>query len=50
MQLVTYATTLVKGRWVYFYLFNDYKNEDSVETSLAQHRRNVRAFLAANGM
>ena len=50
MQLVTYATTLVKGRWVYFYLFNDYKNEDSIETSLAQHRRNVRAFLAANGM
>lgn len=50
VQLVTYATTLVKGRWVYFYLFNDYKNEESVEMSLAQHRRNVRAFFAANGM
>jgi hypothetical protein len=50
VQLVTYATTLVKGRWVYFYLFNDYENTDSVEKSLAMHRRNVRAFFAANGM
>jgi hypothetical protein len=50
VQLVTYATTLVKGRWVYFYLFNDYENADSVEKSLAMHRKNVRAFLTANGM
>lgn len=50
VQLVTYATTLVKGRWIYFYLFNDYENPGSVEKSLALHRKNVHAFLAANGM
>jgi hypothetical protein len=50
VQLITYATTLVKGRWIYFYLFNDYENSGSVETSLALHRKNVRAFFDANGM
>lgn len=50
VQLTTYATTLVKGRWIYFYLFNDYENSGSVEKSLALHKQNVHAFLAANGM
>jgi hypothetical protein len=48
-QLTTYANTLVKGNWIYFYLFSDYENADSVTTALARHRENVRAFLAANG-
>lgn len=50
VQLTTYATTVVKGRWIYFYLFSDYENPDSVENSLSLHKQNVRDFLAANGM
>lgn len=47
-QLTTYATMLVKGTWVYFYLFTDYKNADSVTESLERHKKYARAFLAAN--
>lgn len=47
-QLVTYATTLVRGKWIYFYLFSDYENADSVTTALAYHKKNVHDFMAAN--
>jgi hypothetical protein len=47
-QLTTYANTLVKGNWIYFYLFSDYENADSVTSALARHKENVRAFIAAN--
>lgn len=47
-QLVTYATTLVRGKWIYFYLFSDYENADSVTAALAYHQKNVRNFMAAN--
>jgi hypothetical protein len=47
-QLVTYATTLVRGKWIYFYLFSDYENADSVTTALTYHQKNVRNFMAAN--
>jgi hypothetical protein len=49
VQLVTYANTLVKGRWIYFYQFTDYENADSVLEALGRHKASVRAFLAANG-
>jgi hypothetical protein len=39
---------LVKGTWVYFYLFTDYKNADSVTEALERHKKYARAFLAAN--
>jgi hypothetical protein len=49
VQLVTYANTLVKGKWIYFYQFTDYENADSVLEALGRHKASVRAFLAANG-
>lgn len=47
-QLVTYATTLVRGKWIYFYLFSDYENADSVSAALTYHKKNVHDFMAAN--
>lgn len=47
-QLVTYATTLVRGKWIYFYLFSDYENPDSVSAALTSHKKNVHDFMAAN--
>ena len=50
LQLTTYSTTLVKGKWIYYYLFTDYKNTGSVTEALERHKKNVHAFLALNRM
>jgi hypothetical protein len=48
-QLTISATTLVKGKILFYYLYADYRGPDTVSAALARHQRNVAALLAANG-
>jgi hypothetical protein len=43
------ATTVVKGKGVIYHFEAAYENAATVTTTLARHRRNVSALLAANG-
>ena len=43
------ATTVVKGKGLIYHFEAAYENAASVTTTLARHRRNVAALLAANG-
>ena len=47
-QVAVYATTVAKGRVVYYYLFALYSGTESVRATLAKQKVNVGAFLAAN--
>lgn len=47
-QVALYATTFVKGKIVYYYLFAPYQSNFTVPTLLARHKANVAALLAAN--
>jgi hypothetical protein len=44
-----FATTVVKGKGVIYHFEATYEDAASVTTTLARHRRNVSALLAANG-
>lgn len=48
LQAVVVATTVVKGKYVYHYLFTPYDGPKSMERLLERQRKNVAAFLAAN--
>jgi hypothetical protein len=48
-QLTISATTLVKGKIVFFHLYTVYRGPDTVAAALARHQRNIAALLAANG-
>jgi hypothetical protein len=47
-QAVVFATTIVKGKLVYYYLFSPYVSGQSVTDLLTQLRRNVAALEASN--
>jgi len=47
-QVALYATTFVKGKIVYYYLFSPYQSNFTVTALLARHKANVAALLAAN--
>jgi hypothetical protein len=47
-QVALIATTFVKGKLVYYYLFAPYQTNFTVPSLLARHKPNVAAFLAAN--
>jgi hypothetical protein len=48
-QVVVSATTVVKGRVVSYSLHVLYHGPDTATVTLARHRRNIAALLAANG-
>jgi hypothetical protein len=49
-QVTVAATTVVKGKVVYYNLYTVYRDgADTLATALERHRRNVPALLAANG-
>lgn len=43
-----FATTYVKGKLVYYYLFAPYRSAQTLSVQLAKHKPNVAALLAAN--
>lgn len=47
-QVALYATTFVRGKLVYYYLFSPYQSNFTVTALLAKHKANVAALLAAN--
>lgn len=47
-QTAINATTVVKGKVVYFYLFSLYTGRDSIDAALAKQKVNLGAFIAAN--
>jgi hypothetical protein len=47
-QATVFATTIVKGKLVYFYLFAPYVSGDTVTDLLAQQRTHVRQLQTAN--
>jgi hypothetical protein len=49
VQAVVSATTVVKGKIIFYNLYTIYHDTASVTAALARHRRNVPALLAANG-
>jgi hypothetical protein len=48
-QLTVSATTIVKGKLVYYNYYALYRGIDTASETLARHQRNVAALLAANG-
>jgi hypothetical protein len=48
-QVTISATTLVKGKILFYNLYTVYRGPDTVPAALARHQRNVPALLAANG-
>jgi hypothetical protein len=48
-QLTLAATTIIKGKIVYYYTYTVYVSADTVTAALARHQANVAALLAANG-
>jgi hypothetical protein len=49
VRMIISAATAVKGKGVLYHFEAAYENAASVTTTLARHRRNVSALLAANG-
>jgi len=49
VRMIISATTVVKGKGVIYNFEADYKDAATVTATLARHRRNVSALLAANG-
>jgi hypothetical protein len=49
LQLMISAATVVKGKIVFYNLYTLYHDAGTVTATLARHRRNVPALLAANG-
>jgi hypothetical protein len=47
-QAALFATTFVKGKLVYYYLFAPYQSPYTVTALLAKHKVNVAALLSAN--
>jgi hypothetical protein len=43
------AVTVVEGKYVFYYLYTVYQRPETVTATLARHKRNVEALLAANG-
>jgi hypothetical protein len=48
-QVVLFATTVVKRKMIFYYLFSPYVSADTVTAMVALHKKNVAALLAANG-
>jgi hypothetical protein len=48
-QLMVSAATVVKGKIVFYNLYTIYHDAGTVTATLARHRRNIPALLAANG-
>jgi len=48
-QLMVSAATVVRGKIVFYNLYTLYHDTGTVAATLARHRRNVPALLAANG-
>ncbi len=48
-QLMVSAATVVKGKIVFYNLYTLYHDAGTVTATLARHRRNIPALLAANG-
>jgi len=48
-QLTMGATTIIKGKILYYYLTTNYKDAGTVNTALARHKTNVAALLKGNG-
>jgi hypothetical protein len=49
VQVTIAATTVVKGKIVYYNYYTVHRDRDTVPAALARHQRNVAAMLAANG-
>ena len=43
-----FATTFIKGKIVYYYLYSPYRSAQTVTALLARHKLNVAALLQAN--
>ena len=43
-----FATTFIKGKIVYYYLYSPYRSAQTVTSLLARHKLNVAALLQAN--
>ena len=43
-----FATTYIKGKIVYYYLYSPYRSTQTVSALLAKHKLNVAALLQAN--
>jgi hypothetical protein len=48
-QVALFATTVVKRKMIFYYLFSPYVSVDTVTAMVALHKKNVAALLAANG-
>jgi hypothetical protein len=49
VQVTIAATTVVKGKIIYYNYYTAYHGGDTAPAALARHQRNVAALLAANG-
>lgn len=46
--IAVFATTYIKGKVVYYYLYSPYRSAQTVTSVLARHKINVAALLQAN--
>ncbi len=46
--IAVFATTYIKGKIVYYYLYSPYRSTQTVSSLLAKHKLNVAALLQAN--
>jgi hypothetical protein len=46
--IAVFATTYIKGKIVYYYLYSPYRSAQTVNSLLAKHKLNVAALLRAN--
>ncbi len=49
VQVTIAATTIVKGKVIFYNYYTAYHGRETVPAALARHQRNITAMLAANG-